>query len=573
MTERTVHPAARSGNVIVGLVLCLAALVVTLPLLAHGPLPAGSDVYSTSHYLQGFMKAFAEGDLYPRWTDDTNGGLGAPSFVLFPPLTYYGAGAASWLTGSIISGFKLYLFVVSLLSAAAFYALARQWVGPGLPAALGSAVYLLLPYRVLDMYQRFAMSETTAFVFFPLILLFARRTILTGRRRDAALLSACYAGLIYTHIVSALSFSLFFGLWLLWETKGRFRSLLRPALALACGLGLAAPALAPAAIEKSHANIGWVREMPNGDYRINFIFRDDVLPGLGFKDPVKPPVLKSAHTQLLLAGLAAGLALTWSSRQQQRRRADVAVLAAGVGLAYFMQTDPSTFIWRVVPELASIQFPWRLQTLMVLFTALVCAFAFSAGWGRAGGAQAAHRGFGGIGGVLLALTLLANFGLSAQNASLKPFQFDAAASRSPGVVQWTEPAFTPVEFTAYRRFKQMRIEMPQGAFAEGTGQVTFSRWLSSRRSLEVDSAEGGVVLVRSFWFPGWAATLDGGPLAVGASSPYGTLTFAVPPGRHRVELTFGSTPVRRTAAFAALLCLVVTAGLMLAPGGRREAAA
>src|SRR5262245_44142496 len=186
MTDRAIHAAPRLPGKRVGFVLVLAAAIVTLPLFLHGPLPLGSDVYSTTHYLQGFMKAFGEGDLYPRWTDETNGGLGAPSFVLFPPLTYYGAGAASWLMGSTISGFKLYLFVVSLLSAASFYALARQWIGPGLPAAFASAVYLLLPYRVLDMYQRFAMSETTAFIFFPLFLLYARRTILMGRRRDAA---------------------------------------------------------------------------------------------------------------------------------------------------------------------------------------------------------------------------------------------------------------------------------------------------------------------------------------------------------------------------------------------------
>src|SRR5262245_6134180 len=144
----------------------LAASVVAVcwPLLSHGPLPMGSDVLATTHYLQGFMKAFGEGDLYPRWTDPSIGELGAPSFVLFPPLTYYGAAAMSWLAGSIIVGLKLYLCVILALSAASFYRLALEWIGDPIASACGSALYLLLPYHVLDVYQRFALSEAGAFV-------------------------------------------------------------------------------------------------------------------------------------------------------------------------------------------------------------------------------------------------------------------------------------------------------------------------------------------------------------------------------------------------------------------------
>ncbi|MFQ5744764.1 MAG: 6-pyruvoyl-tetrahydropterin synthase-related protein, partial [Acidobacteriota bacterium] len=232
----------------VAVTLSLAVVVFCAPLLTHRSLPLGSDVYSTTHYLQGFMKAFSEGDLYPRWTDRSNQDLGAPSFVMFPPLTYYAAGAACWLTGSIINGFKLYLFVLAVATVSAFYVLAKQWIGPGLPAALAAAVYLLAPYHVLDLYQRFAISESTAFVFTPLVLLFARRTIDAGRLADFVGLSLAYAGLIYTHLVSALMVSLFLGLWLLWELRHRHGSIPRVAASLLCGLGLAAPFLLPAVI-------------------------------------------------------------------------------------------------------------------------------------------------------------------------------------------------------------------------------------------------------------------------------------------------------------------------------------
>jgi len=544
-----------SGRVLVTLALCV--LIQAAPLLLHGPLPSGSDVYSTSHYLQSFMKAFGEGDYYPRWTDHTNQDLGAPSFVMFPPLTYYGAGAASWLTGSTISGFKLYLVVTALAAGLSFHALARQWIGPGLPSAVAAGVYLLLPYHMLDRYQRFAMSETTAFIFLPLILLFARRTLLMGLPRDFLGLALAYAALIYTHIVSALLFTLLLAPWLLWESRGRWRSLPRAVLGLACGLALGAPALVPAVVEKSHANIAWSREMPNGDFRINFIFKDDVLPGLGIKDPVKPLVLRSAHSQLLLAGVAAALALWWTAASQSRRRADVLVLLALCAATYLIQLEISTPIWKLVPELASIQFPWRFQTMMVLGAALLAGFALSAGWGRAGGRNASTRPLYAPGGLVIAGALALNLFYSWGNVQAKSFQFDEKLSQLPGVVSWTEPSFTPVQFKAYRSFISTPVSMPQAAFIEGRGQVTVKDWLSSSRRLEVASDASGKVAIRSFWFPGWTGWIDGAPLPLAPMKDVGVTTFAVPAGTHVVELRFEPTLVRKAAGCTGLASLVV----------------
>src|SRR5262249_23170331 len=167
--------------------------------------------------------------------------------------------------------------------------------------------------------------------------------------------------------------------WLLWEARGRWSALAGPATGLACGLLLAAPALLPAVVEKQETNQAWLREMPNGDFRINFIFPDDVLPTLGIKDPVKPPVLRSAHTQLVLAAVAlvVVLVLAGSIRGGGGRRHDALAMAGGCALAYFMQLELSTPIWRVVPELATIQFPWRLQAIMVITAALLAGMALA----------------------------------------------------------------------------------------------------------------------------------------------------------------------------------------------------
>ncbi len=528
------------------------AILLCGPLLAHGSLPRGSDVFATSHYLQGFMKAFGEGDLLPRWIDRSNQDMGSPAFVLFPPLTFYGAGAASWLTGSGISGLRLYLVALALLTAGAFLLLARGWIGTGLPAAIATGIYMLLPYHVLDMYQRFAMSETTSFLFFPLLLLFARRVLDGGAAWSSVALALSYAGLIGTHLVSAFLFSLMLGLWILWEGRGRWRAIARPVLALVGGLGLSAPVLLPAVVEKSSANIAWVREAPNGDFRINFIFKDDPLPGLGFKDPVKPPVLRAAHSQLALAGVAAGLGLLWLPREAGRRRRDVLVLVSACALAYLLQLEISMPVWEIVPELATIQFPWRFQVVMVLTSAMLVGHAIAA-------AQGKKRGTGRVPGLLLLAGLVAlNMFHSYQNAFLKPFDYDESFNQRPTVVHWIEPSTTPVGFEPYKRFKQMKLDLERAAFVEGQGSIRVAVWESSRRVLEVESPAGGEVMLRAFWFPGWTGTLSGVPLELEPSTPYGAITFEVPSGAHTVTLDYGATPVRRAAGFIGLASVFLT---------------
>ena len=525
-----------------------AVLLLCAPLLMNGPLPRGSDVYAITHYLAGFLNALGEGEWAPGWSAETNQGLGGPAFVLFPPLFFYAAGAAAWVAGGLIVGLKFYLVLVAALSALAFYLLARDWAGPGLPAAAGAALYLLLPYHVLDMYQRFAMPETTAFVFLPLILLCARRLLHGGGAGSWVGLVFSYAGLAYTHLVSTLLFSLLLGVWLLWEARGRWLPLARVAAALALGGALAAPAVVPAMLEKSFVNIDWVKEMPNGDFRINFIFEDKVLPVIGVKDIVKPLVLRSALAQLVFAAGAAGIAL-WGFRAKEKdRRRLIAGMAAGCAVAYLLQLRLSTPIWLLIPELPTIQFPWRFQTVMVLASALLAAFALAA---------PAHGARRPAAAALLGILLLPSLVFAARFAYEKPFDYgEEALALVSGPTVWIEPALTPVQFERYKRFRFDKMTFPEQGFIEGEGRVESLARSSARRRVELSSTAGGTARMRLFWFPGWTGRIDGEPIELRPSVRDGLVTFDVPPGSHTVDLAFEMTPVRRASWWAALGALV-----------------
>ena len=65
------------------------------------------------------------------------------------------------------------------------------------------------------------------------------------------------------------------------------------------------------------------------------------------------------------------------------------------------------------------------------------------------------------------------------------------------------------------------------------------------------------LIVHQFAFPGWAAWIDGAPVAVEEAGRFGMLAVEVPAGRHAVELAWTWTPFRLGAA------VVSVAGLLL----------
>jgi hypothetical protein len=224
----------------------------------------------------------------------------------------------------------------------------------------------------------------------------------------------------------------------------------------------------------------------------------------------------------------------------------------GCAICYFLQLGISTPVWLIVPKLATVQFPWRFQTYMVLTTSLLAGYAVAR-------LRARDRRLA-VTLAPLVVVIAVNLVFAWQNASAKPFDFDEEKLGSPGVVDWTEPAFTPVQFEGYRRFRFQRIEIPETGFLGTGGEVKVVERRSSRMVLEASSPAGGTVRVGSFWFPGWTGRIDGEPVELVSERPHGLITFEIPPGAHSVELEFGPTAVRSAAAWISLLSLLVLAG-------------
>ena len=101
--------------------------------------------------------------------------------------------------------------------------------------------------------------------------------------------------------------------------------------------------------------------------------------------------------------------------------------------------------------------------------------------------------------------------------------------------------------------------MPAGS-GDGTSRVTIREAVNGRFTMDVESTNGGFVVLSEAWYPGWRARVDGNDATLYRTN----LTMQgtpVPPGRHHVEFLFESRLLQAGAAVSVLSWLVI-AGLI-----------
>src|SRR5207247_684509 len=124
--------------------------------------------------------SLASGVLFPRWMPESHGGYGSPTFIFYPPLVIYLTALINLATGALFLSAAVMKVLALFLSGLFMYVFIRDlWgFGPGLASAF---VYMLLPFRVFDLYYLGVYASKFAYVWFPLILHFSRKGVVEQR--------------------------------------------------------------------------------------------------------------------------------------------------------------------------------------------------------------------------------------------------------------------------------------------------------------------------------------------------------------------------------------------------------
>ncbi len=522
------------------------------------------DAPHSVFFLVEFDQNIKDGVLIPRWGTDHAWGYGYPTFIFYSPLAYYVAEAFHLLGASPTVAVKITYILAFVLSGWAMYAFVRRLFGrdAGLVAAV---VYTYLPYRLVDLYVRCALSEFCAFVFLPLCLWSFLELVESGKWRWTIWAALSYAGLILTHNATCFLFTPLLGAYIVFlllrqitrvpgTSNGWPLSLARTgytigymAGALVLALALSAFFLLPMFAELKYIPVGqWTRATYS--YEENFVYPSQLFSPFwdwGFS------VEGIEDTMPFQLGLTA-VALTIVALLRRRVGAYVLFFLGVTLVVVWIMLPFSLPLWRVLPIAALVQFPWRLLalttvTLSILAGAVAARRELGIGSGDVGEASiTSHLPLY----ILLLVVVLASAGYARpeytppsprSETPLGVLDFELAHPDMVGMTVWSreQPTSSPLVEQYLNDEPLLKAHVLRG---EGTVEVV--RHGGASEEVIVRAGQAVTVQFYTYYYPGWRGYVDGERVHLWPEGKLGLITLDVPAGEHGVKIRFGDIPVR-----------------------------
>ncbi len=508
-------------------------------------------------------KCIADGQIPCRWVPDMGYGYGYPQFSYYGPLPYYVMTLVHFLGVNLFTVVNLGFILSLLLGNIAMFLLGSEiWGGVG--GILAALAYAYAPYRASDVYSRGAMGESWAFVFLPLVFWFTYRLVKKASPRNIAWLALSFTALVFTHNVTTLIatpfLALFFIVSLLLENPQTSKQLFHKLKAFILSMVLAGLASASfifgVVLEKKDAH---TESMVGGyfDYRAHFVTIYQLFVstfwGTGSSEIGPHDDLAFFIGPVLLILLLITLLLFVYKRQKSNYKSFVlfaSLLLFGL-MAAFMTHEKSSLIWKLLPPLIYLQFPWRFLVLVNFFLTLaVGALAlFLKDTSR------------------LFTVFVFGFLLFVFNyAFFTPSQwFSYSVAEKFSGPSWdkqmTISIFDYLPIAAKFPPNAPAFYLPQVITGE-VGILNFRRG-SNWFSFTSNSNQGAEIRLPTYCFPGWKLSIDGQETAFSCATNLGLVQFNVPRGLHEVSLKLHDSLPRLVGDILSLIFLPFTVYLII----------
>ncbi len=555
------------------LIVPAGALLAVLPLIVQGSSCGHDYGFHVLNWLE-VSTQWKQGLLLPHWEFTAAWNSGEPRFVFYPPL--------SWVIGALL-GFVLpwvaapATFIWLALTACGFtmYRLAREWTQEA-NALIAAGFYMVHPYMLFTFFERAAYAELLAAAWVPLVMLAILRPHISAWKlalavallwltNNPAAVMGCYS-LALLAMVRVV--------WI-WTSRQQPRAVLNDAARIASGsclgLALAGFYLIPATLERRWVDISMTRA-PGTRYQDNFLFGHSVSIS-------HTAILRTASlcSVALLALIAIFAAIALSRKDEQpdlpqtdhqigyRRFVTLALLLLSVFVG-FLLTAASAPLWRLIPELKYLQFPWRFGTILGATAAALLALALGRTKLRPSVAIPCA----------LAIPLLLG---AVGNHFFR--QYCSATNDVEGMVAAFRIGETHDPTDEYT---------PATADSLAIGHDNPAAWIASEPHAPPpdQSAEGQYVdlhdrlhfvatsSVPAFYvinlrdYPAWRITINGEPITIRPHREDGLIVLPIPRGRSQIDISWTLTPDRIwgwiITALAAVIFLLVWYRERLRPG-------
>ncbi len=493
--------------------------------------------------LNQMSTALADGHFPVRWAADLR--YGEPIFNFYAPLPYYLGVPIHLLGFNFIWVAKILFILSSILSAITMYILIEKLFGSR--AAYFSAVlYTYAPYRAVDMYVRGSLSETWAFVFFPLIFYTSWQLREKVSLKRTVFLALSLAGLFLTHNVTTLMFLPFLLLWwiylILKKKQWKVMSYLIGGFIL--GLGLSAFFLLPAVFERDliqtkYLIVGYF------NFRAHFVALFQFFSTFWGYGSSLWGIDDGLSFQVGLVNWAIlGLAVLLGIVERKNKKSIGLLLFLGVSfiLSLFLQHNKSAFVWEAFPLMAFIQFPWRFLAISIFIASI------------AGGVITPYLNkFKIIYFILIGLAIVSTVGYFRPKEYVDDIFFgkflnkekmhqgtDLTKDYLPIWVQTTDD-----KVFDYPKAEDGKIE-----------NVSFDKKTAFAYA-KVNVLTDSVIVAPITYFPGWNVSTNEKNIDLEKPSPQGLIRFRLPKGEYNLRFEFKDTPVRIFGNYVSLISIII----------------
>jgi hypothetical protein len=540
------------------LLLAGACLVAIAPFFWWGS-PSGHDFEFHLNSWMEVLGQWKQGIVYPRWAALAHWGYGEARFLFYPPASWtLGAALGAILPWKMVPG--AYCWIALMLAGAAMYRLAREWLAE--PSAMFAAIfYALNPYHLLIVYWRSAYAELLASALLPLLLvcllqIFSpeskpedwRPTLALSLLLTAAWLTNIPAA-VMIHYSTAVLALLYVAREALHDRSWSPRllpPLIRTALAIPLGAGLAAFYLLPTLYEQKWIDISQVLSLGVRP-QDNFLFAM-----LADPDHNRFNLLVSTIALAEIAVLALAI---WGSRRSRAKPAKTAdnipwILLTGWGaVSAFLMLSVSHLLWQYLPELRFVQLPFRWLLTMNAALAILLAIA----------TERRNRNWTPTSRLIVSAALLTV--LIVAGYRFQPPWWETAddiremsdavddSSGYEGTDEYVPAGVDPYE---------LKKELPR--ISDSTGASFPNKmlaWNSIEKHFVVHAAAAENLTVRLFSYPAWEVVVNGKTTATGKTDVTGLIVVPIAAGDNDIRIHFRRTIDRLVGNIVSLISLTL----------------
>jgi hypothetical protein len=511
------------------LAIASAVFAAEIPFFFFGT-PSGHDV---EFHLYSWLEVLAQwrhGILYPRWAALAHFAYGEPRFVFYPP--------ASWTLGGTISSVfpwtiasPVYIWMVLVLAGISAFLLARRWLDRS-DAIFAAVLYAVNPYHLIIVYWRSAFAELLASCLLPLLVLLVWKAV-KGDGRVVVQLGFLLAAAWLTNAPAAVMIHYSLALLMVffaWKSRSP-KLLLITAGAVVLGACLSAFYLMPAIYEQRWieiANAVSAGSRPADNFL--FIHTTDA-----DHDAFNRIVSWLAVLEVVMILAAAIAGKLWRDATREVWKA----LSMWALACCFLMLPISAFLWKILPKLQFMQFPWRWLLCVSMIFTLFVTVGMRRWWQRA---------------AVCALSLLVV--VAAWRYVQAPWWDTAADLRemqdnmATGVGYEGTDEYTPMGADPSAIDKDARKVTVAGP---AHAAIDVLHWDAESKIFTAQMSAADQVALRLFRYPAWRALVNGREVETNARDGTGQMLVPVVAGMNLVEMRFARTWDRTAGGWISLL--------------------